>query len=40
MKVLIFGGRGMLGHKLVQTFSNVFDVDYTLHGGFKTVERF
>lgn len=40
MKVLIFGGRGMLGHKLVQRLSNDFEVDFTLHSSFDSVERF
>ena len=40
MKVLIFGGRGMLGHKLVQSLASKFDVNYTLSGTFESVERF
>lgn len=40
MKVLIFGGAGMLGHKLVQVLGEHFDVSYTLRGGFDTVARF
>ena len=39
-RVLILGGRGMLGHKLVQSFSPVFKTLYTLRGGFETVEKF
>jgi len=39
MKVLIFGGGGMLGHKLVQRLSDRFDVNFTLHGSFDSVER-
>ncbi|MBX3267542.1 MAG: SDR family oxidoreductase [Acidobacteria bacterium] len=40
MKVLIFGGSGMLGHKLVQVLGEHFDVFYTLRGGFDSVARF
>ncbi|MBK9165604.1 MAG: SDR family oxidoreductase [Acidobacteria bacterium] len=40
MKVLIFGGSGMLGHKLVQALGEVFDVKYTLRGSFDSVRRF
>lgn len=40
MKVLIFGGSGMLGHKLVQVLGEHFDVFYTLRGGFDSVTRF
>ncbi len=40
MKVLIFGGAGMLGHKLVQVLGEHFDVFYTLRGGFGSVARF
>ncbi len=40
MKVLIFGGSGMLGHKLVQVLGEHFDVFYTLRGGFGSVARF
>ena len=39
-KVLIIGGRGMLGHKLVQAFSSIFETRYTLHGSFETVKEF
>ena len=40
MKVLIFGGAGMLGHKLVQVLGEHFDVSYTLRGGFDSAARF
>jgi len=40
MKILIFGGAGMLGHKLVQVLGEHFDVHYTLRGLFGPVERF
>jgi dTDP-4-dehydrorhamnose reductase len=40
MRVLIFGGNGMLGHKLVQGLSGDFEVWCTLRGGFDSVERF
>lgn len=40
MKVLIFGGAGMLGHKLVQVLGEHFDVFYTLRGGFGSVAQF
>lgn len=40
MKVLITGGSGMLGHKLVQRLSSDFDVFATIRGSFDTVERF
>ncbi|HLA94600.1 MAG TPA: SDR family oxidoreductase [Pyrinomonadaceae bacterium] len=47
MKVLIFGGKGMLGHKLVQRLSGEFDVWATVRGasidysqfGFLPAER-
>lgn len=40
MKVLIFGGSGMLGHKLVQVLGEHFDVFYTLRGDFDSIARF
>jgi dTDP-4-dehydrorhamnose reductase len=40
MRVLITGGNGMLGHKLVQRLSADFDVFATLRGSFSEVERF
>jgi dTDP-4-dehydrorhamnose reductase len=39
MKVLIFGGNGMLGHKLVQSWQNVFDVYTTIRKSFDEVEH-
>lgn len=39
-KVLILGGAGMLGHKLVQQWSKQFNVWTTLRGSFGSVERF
>lgn len=40
MKVLIFGGNGMLGHKLVQTLDDKFEVFAAIRGDFLTVKRF
>lgn len=40
MKILVFGGGGMLGHKLVQRLSTKHDVSFTLHRQFDSVERF
>ncbi|MBA3353538.1 MAG: SDR family oxidoreductase [Blastocatellia bacterium] len=40
MKVLVLGGSGMLGHKLVQRWQNEFDVWTTLRGKFSDHERF
>lgn len=40
MKVLVLGGSGMLGHKLVQRWSGEFDVWTTLRGGFEQYEHF
>ena len=39
-KVLIIGGRGMLGHKLFQVLGEKLDVWTTIHGPFAEVERF
>ena len=39
MKILIIGGTGMLGHKLVQRLSEVFEVTFTLRGSFDSVEN-
>jgi dTDP-4-dehydrorhamnose reductase len=36
MKVLIFGGSGMLGHKLVQRWKNDFDVRTTIRGDLQS----
>ncbi len=38
--VLIFGGNGMLGHKLVQELGRQFNVFGTIRGGFETVEKY
>lgn len=40
MKILIFGGGGMLGHKLVQILNDKFDVWATLHSNFEKYEKF
>jgi dTDP-4-dehydrorhamnose reductase len=40
MKILIFGGGGMLGHKLVQNWREKFDVWTTLRGDFASVAEF
>lgn len=40
MKLLVLGGSGMLGHKLVQQLTCRHDVKFTLRGKFETVERF
>lgn len=40
MKVLVFGGSGMLGHKLVQTLGRNFDVWTTLRGPYRAVEQY
>lgn len=40
MRILVVGGSGMLGHKLVQRWKNEFDVWTTLRGGFADYERF
>ena len=37
MRILIFGGAGMLGHKLAQELGRSFDVYCTLRGGFDRV---
>lgn len=39
MKVLVIGGTGMLGHKVVQTLSPRFDVASTIRGSFATIEH-
>jgi dTDP-4-dehydrorhamnose reductase len=39
-KVLIIGGKGMLGHKLFQVLAEWFEVYATLHGLFEDVMRF
>jgi dTDP-4-dehydrorhamnose reductase len=40
MKVLVLGGSGMLGHKLVQRWQDDFDVWTTVRGSFAMYERF
>jgi dTDP-4-dehydrorhamnose reductase len=40
MKVLVTGGTGMLGHKLVQRLSHKFEVYSTIRGPFEEVARF
>jgi dTDP-4-dehydrorhamnose reductase len=40
MRILIIGGSGMLGHKLVQEWRDRFDVWTTLKGRFEDYERF
>src|SRR6478672_2583567 len=40
MKILIFGGSGMLGHKLVQRLGPDFDVWTTLREPFESFSRF
>src|SRR5438552_14633050 len=39
-RVLIIGGRGMLGHKLVQVLGEKLDVWTTNRGPFAEIERF
>ncbi len=40
MKILIVGGSGMLGHKLVQVWQNRFDVWATVRNNFQYYERY
>jgi len=40
MRILVIGGSGMLGHKLVQAWQNRFDVWTTLKGRFEDYEVF
>jgi dTDP-4-dehydrorhamnose reductase len=40
MRILVLGGSGMLGHKLVQCWQGEFDVWTTLRGRFQDYERF
>ncbi len=40
MKILVIGGSGMLGHKLLQRWKTGFDVWTTLKGEFRDYERF
>lgn len=39
MKVLVVGGTGMLGHKVVQVLSPRFDIACTIRGSFASIER-
>src|SRR5215813_73739 len=39
-RVLVIGGKGMLGHKLVQRLSDNFEVYSTLRTSFETVEKY
>lgn len=40
MKILIIGGGGMLGHKLVQTLNDRFDLWTTIRGDFHNYEKY
>lgn len=40
MKVLIFGGTGMLGHKLSQVLDEHFEVFATVRGGYDDIEHY
>lgn len=40
MRILVLGGSGMLGHKLVQTLRASFDVQMTLRGTYRDVEHY
>ncbi len=40
MKILVLGGGGMLGHKLVQMWRHKHDVRVTLRGGFREYESY
>ena len=40
MKLLVTGGTGMLGHKLIQRLSSDFEVYTTIRGTFSQVDRF
>src|SRR5678815_3880741 len=40
MRILVFGGSGMLGHKLVQRLGQDLDVWCTLQSGFDRVEKY
>jgi dTDP-4-dehydrorhamnose reductase len=40
MRILVFGGSGMLGHKLVQRLGREFEVWCTLRSGFDQVEKY
>ena len=40
MKILILGGGGMLGHKLVQCWANKFDVRSTIRTDYTKYRQF
>jgi len=40
MKVLVMGGTGMLGHKLVQRLSPKFDIYSTIRTSYDDIDRF
>jgi dTDP-4-dehydrorhamnose reductase len=40
MKVLIIGGTGMLGHKLIQVLMKEFDVFSIIRSGFSNIEKY
>ncbi len=40
MKILIFGGSGMLGHKLVQKWADKFELWTTLRGELQIYDEF
>ncbi len=40
MKVLVMGGSGMLGHKLVQVWQNRYDVWTTIRNNFQDYEKY
>lgn len=40
MRILIFGGTGMFGHKLVQELSRDFDVFSTIRGSFTSISEY
>lgn len=40
MKILIIGGGGMLGHKLVQVWTDKFDIWTTIRGKFENYEKY
>jgi len=40
MRILVFGAGGMLGHKVIQTFSPDCDVWGSVRGGFENISRY
>lgn len=40
MRILIFGGKGMLGHKLVQVLGNRFEIWSTIRGKIGSIEKY